>query len=160
MRSWQPGDEPGSRRFVRLTTPDDAGLRLESGVTLPGVTVAYETWGTLDASRSNAVLVLHALTGDSHAAGSAGPGHPDPGWWDPLIGPGRAVDTDRWFVVSPNVLGGCQGTTGPSSAAPDGAPWGSRFPKLSIRDQVTAGHRPVRWTTDRSSPGSPPARWG
>ena len=137
-RSWQPGDEPGCRRFVRLTTPDDAGLRLESGITLPDVTVAYETWGTLDGSRSNAVLVLHALTGDSHAAGPAGPGHPEPGWWDPLIGPGRAVDTDRWFVVSPNVLGGCQGSTGPSSGAPDGAPWGSRFPKLSIRDQVSA----------------------
>ena len=136
--SWQPGDEPGSRRFARLTTPDDSGLRLESGVTLPGVTVAYETWGTLNGSRSNAVLVLHALTGDSHAAGPAGPGHPEPGWWDPLIGPGRAVDTDRWFVVCPNVLGGCQGTTGPSSAAPDGDPWGSRFPKLTIRDQVTA----------------------
>ncbi|HEX7444665.1 MAG TPA: homoserine O-acetyltransferase [Acidimicrobiales bacterium] len=137
-RSWRPGDEPGGRRFVRLTTPDDAGLRLESGTTLPDVTVAYETWGTLDGARSNAVLVLHALTGDSHAAGPAGPGHPEPGWWDPLIGPGRAVDTDRWFVVSPNVLGGCQGTTGPSSAAPDGTPWGSRFPKLTIRDQVTA----------------------
>lgn len=137
-RSWQPGDDPGSRRFVRLTTPDAAGLRLEFGVTLPDVTVAYETWGTLNGSRSNAVLVLHALTGDSHAAGPAGPGHPEPGWWEPLIGPGRAVDTDRWFVVCPNVLGGCQGTTGPSSAAPDGTPWGSRFPKLTIRDQVTA----------------------
>jgi len=137
-RSWQPGDPPGSRQFVRLTTPDAAGLGLESGVILPDVTVAYETWGTLNASHSNAVLVLHALTGDSHAAGPAGPGHPEPGWWEPLIGPGRAVDTDRWFAVCPNVLGGCQGTTGPSSVAPDGDPWGSRFPKLTIRDQVTA----------------------
>jgi homoserine O-acetyltransferase len=104
--SWQPGDEPGGRRLVRLAE-GGAGLRLESGATLPGVTVAYETWGTLDATRSNAVLVLHALTGDSHAAGPAGPGHPTAGWWEPLIGPGAAIDTDRWFVVCPNVLGGC-----------------------------------------------------
>jgi homoserine O-acetyltransferase len=102
------------------------------------LTVAYETWGTLDASGGNAVLVLHALTGDSHASGPPGPGHPTLGWWDPLIGPGRAIDTDRYFVVSPTVLGGCQGTTGPSSPAPDGRPWGSRFPRISIRDQVTA----------------------
>lgn len=136
--SWQPGDEPGGRRFARITTPDEAGLVLESGARLPGLTVAYETWGTLDESRANAVLVLHALTGDSHAAGPAGPGHPVPGWWDPLIGPGAALDTDRWFVVSPNVLGGCQGTTGPSSLSSDGTPWGSRFPRLTIRDQVAA----------------------
>ena len=136
--SWRPGDDPGDRRFARLTTPDDTGLLLESGAHLPGLTVAYETWGTLDESRANAVLVLHALTGDSHAAGPAGPGHPTPGWWDPLIGPGAAVDTDRWFVVSPNVLGGCQGTTGPSSLSSDGTPWGSRFPRLTIRDQVAA----------------------
>jgi len=136
--SWKPGDEPGGRRFARLTTSDDTGLLLESGARLPGVTLAYETWGTLDESRSNAVLVLHALTGDSHAAGPAGPGHPTAGWWGPLIGPGAAVDTDRWFVVSPNVLGGCQGTTGPSSASPDGTSWGSRFPRLTIRDQVAA----------------------
>ena len=136
--AWQPGDDPGGRRFARLTATDEDGLLLESGTRLPGVTVAYETWGTLDAGRSNAVLVLHALTGDSHAVGPAGAGHPTPGWWEPLIGPGRAVDTDRWFVVCPNVLGGCQGTTGPSSAAPDGIPWGSRFPVLTIRDQVAA----------------------
>ena len=100
------------------------------------ITVAFETWGQLDAEGSNAVLVLHALTGDSHAAGPAGPGHGSVGWWDPLIGPGRAIDTDRFFVISPNVLGGCQGTLGPSSPHPDGTPWGSRFPWLTIRDQV------------------------
>lgn len=71
--------------------------------------LAYETWGQRAADGSNAVLVLHALTGDSHVAGPAGPGHPTPGWWDALVGPGRALDTDRWFVVAPNVLGGCQG---------------------------------------------------
>ena len=100
------------------------------------MTVAYETWGSLDESASNAVLVLHALTGDSHAAGPRGPGHPTPGWWDGIVGPGLAIDTDRFFVVCPNVLGGCQGTTGPSSVAGDGVPYGSRFPVITIRDQV------------------------
>jgi homoserine O-acetyltransferase len=85
------------------------------------------------------VLVLHALTGDSHVAGPAGPGHPTAGWWDGLIGPGRALDTDRWFVVAPNVLGGCQGSTGPSSLTPDGRRrWGGAFPFLTQRDQVAA----------------------
>jgi homoserine O-acetyltransferase len=105
---------------------------------IPEPTVAYECWGTLAPDRGNAVLLLHALTGDSHAAGPAAPGHPTPGWWDALIGPGRAIDTTRWFLVVPNVLGGCQGTTGPSCAAGDGRPWGSRFPELTIRDQVAA----------------------
>ena len=93
------------------------------------MTVAYETWGTLAHDRSNAVLVLHALTGDSHAGGSDG-------WWGPMIGPGAPIDTDRWFVVCPNVLGGCQGTTGPASPANDGAPYGASFPVLTIRDQT------------------------
>ncbi len=84
------------------------------------------------------MLVLHALTGDSHLTGPAAPGHPTAGWWTELVGPGRALDTDRWFVVAPNVLGGCQGSTGPSSTAPDGRPWGSRFPFLTQRDQVAA----------------------
>ena len=135
---WQEGDQAGGRQFAQFTASDEAGLVLECGTRMPRLTVAYETWGTLDESRANAVLVLHALTGDSHAAGPAHAGHSAAGWWDPLIGPGAAVDTDRWFVVSPNVLGGCQGTTGPSSASPDGAPWGSRFPRLTIRDQVAA----------------------
>lgn len=98
--------------------------------------LAFETWGRLAPDRSNAVLVLHALTGDSHAAGPAGPGHPTPGWWDALIGAGQALDTDRWFVVAPNVLGGCQGSTGPSSLRPDGRRWGGDFPFLTQRDQV------------------------
>lgn len=109
---------------------------LEAGASLDDVTVAYETWGALSPARDNAVLVLHALTGDSHAAGPAGPGQPMVGWWDELIGPGKAIDTDRYFVVCPNVLGGCQGTTGPSSVGPDGQPWGARFPVITIRDQV------------------------
>jgi homoserine O-acetyltransferase len=113
-------------------------MLLEAGGSLAAVTMAYETWGQLDAARSNAVLVLHALTGDSHAVGPAGPGHPTPGWWDPLIGPGAPLDTERYFVVCPNVLGGCQGTTGPWAPGPDGTPYGSRFPLVTIRDQVAA----------------------
>jgi homoserine O-acetyltransferase len=130
---WREGDPNGRRQWLVADRP----LALESGERLP-FRLAYETWGTLADDRSNAVLVQHALTGDSHAAGPAGPGHPTPGWWDGLIGPGRALDTDRWYVVAPNVLGGCQGTTGPASPAPDGKPWGSRFPYLTVRDQVAA----------------------
>jgi homoserine O-acetyltransferase/O-succinyltransferase len=128
------GRREGHVRFHRLPR----SLELEAGSVLPGVQLAYETWGTLSAARDNAVLICHALTGDSHVAGPAGPGHPTPGWWDALVGPGKAVDTDRWFVVAPNVLGGCQGSTGPSTAAPDGRAWGSRFPLVTVRDQVTA----------------------
>jgi homoserine O-acetyltransferase len=131
--AWRPGDEPGGRRFLQL-----GAIELERGGVLPEIQVAYETWGELSPSGDNAVLVLHALTGDSHVVGGAGPGHPTPGWWAGLIGPGLALDTDRWFVVAPNVLGGCQGTTGPASAAADGRPYGSRFPYLTVRDQVEA----------------------
>jgi homoserine O-acetyltransferase/O-succinyltransferase len=114
---------------------------LERGSEVPDVRVAFETWGELAPDGSNAVLVLHALTGDSHVVGEAGEGHPTPGWWPGVVGPGCAIDTDRWFVVAPNVLGGCQGTTGPASPAPDGQPWGSRFPYLTVRDQVEAERR-------------------
>ena len=100
------------------------------------MTIAYETWGTLSPARDNAILVLHALTGDSHAAGPAEPGHRQPGWWDGMIGPGAPIDTDHFYVVCPNVLGGCQGTTGPASDAGDGRQYGSRFPRITIRDQV------------------------
>ena len=131
--AWREGDPVGGRRFADL-----GALDLEAGGRLPAVRVAYETWGQLDADGGNAVLVLHALTGDSHVAGPPGPGHRSAGWWEGMVGPGRALDTDRWFVVAPNVLGGCQGTTGPSSPAPDGRPYGSRFPFLTIRDQVAA----------------------
>ncbi|MFJ8768068.1 homoserine O-acetyltransferase MetX [Streptomyces clavifer] len=134
---WREGDPPGRRSWVALDGP----LRLESGATLPGVRLAYETWGRLAPDGGNAVLVLHALTGDTHAAGPAGPGHPAPGWWDALVGPGRALDTDRWFVVAPNVLGGCQGSTGPSSRRSDGTHWATDFPHLTIRDQVAAEAR-------------------
>ncbi len=134
--AWRPGDPPGRRQFVTLFADATRPLRLEFGATLSPVAVAYETWGELDRARGNAVLIAHALTGDSHAAGPAGPGHRYPGWWDHSIGPGKDIDTNRWFVVCPNVLGGCQGTTGPSSEAPDGRPYGGRFPTITIRDQV------------------------
>ncbi|MFJ1793293.1 homoserine O-acetyltransferase MetX [Kitasatospora griseola] len=132
--AWRDGDPAGRRRWFTLPGP----LDLEAGGTLPGGRLAFETWGSLAPDGSNAVLVLHALTGDSHLAGPVGAGHPTAGWWDELVGPGRALDTDRWFVVAPNVLGGCQGSTGPASAAPDGRIWGGRFPFLTQRDQVAA----------------------
>jgi homoserine O-acetyltransferase/O-succinyltransferase len=134
--TWQIGDDPGQRQFVELIHNRSPGFVLESGATLPSVSVAFETWGTLNQTRSNAVLVLHALSGDSHAAGTTGPGHVSPGWWDALIGPGAPIDTDECFVVCPNVLGGCQGTTGPSSPDVGHRPHGSTFPLITIRDQV------------------------
>jgi homoserine O-acetyltransferase/O-succinyltransferase len=132
--AWREGDDPGRRQWISLPAP----LVLESGVELPGVRIAYETWGRLDAAGSNAVLVLHAATGDTHVTGPAGPGHPTPGWWDTLIGPGKVLDPERHFIVAPNVVGGCQGSTGPSAPAPDGRPWGSRFPAVTVRDSVAA----------------------
>lgn len=133
---WLPGDEPGQRQFAQLSGEGGAGFPLEAGGRLDGVTVAYETWGTLNESRGNGVLVLHALTGDSHVIGPIAPGHPAKGWWNGLVGPGAAIDTDRFHVVCPNVLGGCQGTTGPASLDAEGRPYGSRFPVITIRDQV------------------------
>jgi len=132
--AWSPGDDSGDRRFARLIGAE--GLGLEAGGRLGPVDVAYETWGELDAGAGNAVLVLHALTGDSHASGPMGPGHLSAGWWPGIIGPGAPIDTDRFYVVCPNVLGGCQGTTGPASIAPDARRYGSRFPIITIRDQV------------------------
>lgn len=131
--AWRDGDPVGDRRFAAF-----GSLRTESGAELPAFRLAYETWGELSPARDNAVLVLHSLTGDSHVHGDAGPGHPTDGWWGEIVGPGRAIDTDRWFVVAPNMLGGCQGSTGPSSIAADGYEWASRFPHLTIRDQVSA----------------------
>ena len=131
--AWRPEHGAGRRTFV-----DIGALHLEAGGRLPQVTLAYETWGELSAARDNAILICHALTGDAHVTGPAGPGHPTPGWWSRVVGPGLAIDTDRWFVVAVNVLGGCQGSTGPSSPAPDGTPWGSRFPTVTTRDQVAA----------------------
>lgn len=133
--AWRPGDPVGNRRFHTVT--HDRAFSLEAGGTLEHVEIAYEVVGELSPSADNAVLVCHALTGDSHVAGPSGPGHPTPGWWDALVGPGRAMDTDRYAVVCANVLGGCQGSTGPASIDPTtGAPYGSSFPVVSIRDIV------------------------
>jgi homoserine O-acetyltransferase/O-succinyltransferase len=101
-------------------------LDCEAGGHLDAVTVAYETWGDLNASKDNAVLICHALSGDSHAIG----------WWDRLIGPGKAFDTERYFVIGTNALGGCQGTTGPASLDPEGSPYRTRFPQITVRDMV------------------------
>ena len=131
--AWREGDPVGDRRFVNV-----GALELERGGYLPSVRVAYETWGTLNATASNAILVLHALTGDSHVTGATGDDHVTTGWWSGNVGPGKAVDTDEWFVVAPNMLGGCQGTTGPSSHSPLGREWGADFPFVTIRDQVAA----------------------
>jgi homoserine O-acetyltransferase len=131
--AWREGDPAGGRTFVPI-----GSRTLERGGSLPSARIAYESWGELAADGSNAVLVLHALTGDSHVLGAPGPGHPTAGWWSGIVGPGKYIDTDRWFVVAPNMLGGCQGSTGPASFAPDGREWGARFPYLTIRDQVDA----------------------
>ena len=134
--AWREGDPVANRRFATI-----GDLPTESGATLPGARIAYETWGAPNARRDNGVLVLHALTGDAHLAGPAGPGQPTAGWWDGIVGPGLAIDSERWFVVAPNIVGGCQGSTGPASLAPDLAEWGGRFPYLTIRDQVAAQSR-------------------
>lgn len=134
--AWRDGDHPGRRQFFEL---GDLELDADPLEVLPGVRIAYETWGELNAAGDNAVYIAHALTGDSHATGPAEPGHRTGGWWPALVGPGKPVDTEKYFVVSANVVSGCQGSTGPASAHPeDGMPWGSRFPHVTIRDMVRA----------------------
>ncbi|MFW5777095.1 MAG: homoserine O-acetyltransferase MetX [Spirochaetota bacterium] len=120
-------------------------LLLESGRRFGPVTVRYETYGTLEKERSNAILLLHAFSGDAHAAGRHAPEDRHPGWWDTMVGPGRAFDTDRYFVICSNVLGGCQGTTGPGSIDPaTGRPYGLAFPVITIEDMVNVQYRLVR----------------
>src|SRR5579872_7518180 len=113
-------------------------LRLDCGVDLAPLQIAYQTYGTLNAERTNAVLVCHALTGDQHVVND----HPvtgKPGWWESMVGPGRPIDTDRYFVICPNVLGACMGTTGPASTNPEtGQPWGLDLPMITVRDMVRA----------------------
>ena len=131
--AWQEGGAVGNRKFAHFQN-----FKLENGFVFEKLTIAYETWGTLNSDCSNAIYVAHALTGDSHVAGEATDGHLTPGWWDGLIGDRKVIDPEEWFVVCANVLGGCQGTTGPASLAPDGKPWGSRFPRITVNDQVRA----------------------
>jgi homoserine O-acetyltransferase len=121
--AWLEHHAPGDRRFLKI-----GDLALENGEVLTDVTIAYQSWGELNVKKDNAILVNHALTGWSDV----------PGWWPSMVGPGLPFDTDKYFVVCPNVIGGCQGSTGPSSIAPDGKRYGSRFPSLTIRDMVNA----------------------
>jgi homoserine O-acetyltransferase len=121
--AWLEHHAPGDRRFLKI---GDVGL--EDGEVLKDVTIAYQSWGELNAKKDNAILVNHAMTGWSDVAG----------WWPSMVGPGLPFDTNKYFVVCPNVIGGCQGSTGPSSLAPDGKRYGSRFPSLTIRDMVKA----------------------
>ena len=112
-------------------------LLLDGGQSLDGVKIAFETYGTLNAAADNAILICHATTGDQYVANP----HPitgKPGWWNKMVGPGKPIDTDRFYVICPNVLGSCMGTTGPGSLAPDGQPYGLRFPVITIRDMVRA----------------------
>ncbi|MCF8483194.1 MAG: homoserine O-acetyltransferase [Rhodospirillum sp.] len=131
-------DSPDSpvNRIANLCT--DVPLTLDSGATLGPISVAYQTAGRLNADRSNAILICHALTGDQYVVGT----HPvtgKPGWWTGLVGPGKVIDTDRYFIICSNVLGGCQGTTGPKDINPaTGKPWGLEFPVLTIGDMVRA----------------------
>src|SRR5215469_11918499 len=112
-------------------------LSLQRGGWLEPVTLAYETWGTLNARADNAILITHALTGNSHAHDEVRPDDPKVAWWNPLIGPGRFFDTSRYFVICSNILGSCYGSTGPSSIDPNtGQPYGMRFPVITIRDMV------------------------
>ncbi|MDP3384321.1 MAG: homoserine O-acetyltransferase, partial [Phenylobacterium sp.] len=121
-----------------LRLPADAPLRLDSGATLAPLEIAYKTYGRLNAERSNAVLVCHALTGDQHAA-SVHPITGKPGWWNRVIGPGLPLDPDRYFIICTNVVGGCMGSTGPSSIDPaTGKPFGLTFPVITIADMVRA----------------------
>ena len=124
-------------QYFTFAFPPDQ-LLLESGRMLGPVTLAYETYGRLNAEKSNAILVCHALSGDAHAAGFH-PGETAPGWWDAMIGPGKAFDTERYFVICSNVVGGCKGSTGPSSINPEtGKPYALDFPMITIADMVNA----------------------
>ncbi len=117
---------------------DIGSLTLENGAVIDDVSIAVQRWGELSPNRDNVVVVLHALTGDSHSPVRPVRATRRSGWWDGVAGPGAPIDTDRWCAIATNVLGGCRGSTGPSSLAPDGKPWGSRFPLVSVRDQVEA----------------------
>ncbi len=131
--------------IVEANTVRFDSISLDSGATLAPVEVAYETYGKLNAAKSNAILVLHAFSGDAHAAGIS---HETgkPGWWDNMIGPGKAFDTDRYFVICSNVLGGCRGTTGPSSINPStGCPFGMSFPVITIGDMVRLQKMLLDW---------------
>jgi len=139
--SESPPAEAAAFRHQSVSFPD--GLSLDCGAAIAPLTVAFRTYGTLDAARGNAVLVCHAMTGDQYVAET----HPvtgKPGWWEAVVGPGKPVDTDRFFVICANVLGGCMGSTGPREEMPgEGRPYGTDFPSITIRDMVRAQKRLV-----------------
>ncbi len=127
-----------SKKFFTFAEPPDT-MRLESDARLGPVTIAYETYGDLAPDRSNAILVLHALSGDSHAAGCYSAEDEKPGWWDCMLGPGKGIDTNKFFVICSNIIGSCMGSTGPSSINPaTGRPYGLDFPVVTIGDMVAA----------------------
>lgn len=131
-------DGNGDRFFFTFAGPGQE-MSLEAGSFLSPVTLAYETWGTLNAEKNNAVLVCHALSGDAHAAASPDSQESGPGWWDFMVGPGKAIDTDRYFVICSNVIGSCAGSTGPSSIKPGtDRPYAGAFPMITITDMVRA----------------------
>jgi homoserine O-acetyltransferase/O-succinyltransferase len=134
--SKRDADDPRDSLLVRFGA--DKPLKLDSGVSLAPFQVAYKTYGTLNAARSNAVLICHALTGDQHVA-SKHPVTGKAGWWETMVGPGKPIDTERYFVICPNVMAGCMGSSGPASTNPaTGAPWSLDFPVITIRDMVRA----------------------
>jgi homoserine O-acetyltransferase len=135
-------DQSATSETLHESVTFDEGLTLDCGRHLAPLTVAYRTYGTLNADMSNAVLICHALTGDQYVA-EPNPETGRPGWWDRLVGPGRPVDTDKYFVICTNVLGGCMGSTGPRSPHPErpGEPWGTDFPTVTINDMVRAQKR-------------------
>src|SRR5882672_11258618 len=126
-------DQPHESLLVRFGA--DKPLKLDAGVELTPFQIAYKTYGTLNAARSNAVLICHALTGDHHVA-SPNPVTGKSGWWETMVGPGRPIDTERYFVICPNVLGGCMGTTGPASKTASGEPYGLSLPVVTVGDMV------------------------
>jgi len=133
--------EHGSVGIVKAGTytfaPPPNKFVLDNGETLGPITIAYETYGELNETRDNVILVEHALTANAHAAGKHNPEDKYPGWWDVMIGPGKAFDTSKYYVICANILGSCYGTTGPSSTNPEtGKPYGQDFPLISIRDMV------------------------
>ena len=131
-----PGDQAPPSIVSSIATPDQPFVT-DGGDAIAHVELAYETWGKLNAARDNAILVFHALTGDAHAASHPEIADDRLGWWEPLIGPGRPIDTDRYFVVCANALGSCYGSTGPCTTAPDGIRWNARFPAITVRDLST-----------------------
>ena len=126
------------KKLFTFAEPPDPMI-LESNARLGPVTIAYETLGTLNEDKSNVVLILHALSGDSHVAGYYSEADPKPGWWDIMVGPGKGIDTDKYFVICSNIIGSCMGSTGPSSINPaTGNPYGFDFPMVTVGDMVKA----------------------